>query len=68
MVTRPAPVDNYGTDGDHCPECAADWKRPHDESCSQFHRCEYPPGCDADALGRLCPQHHAALSALLAPA
>ena len=23
----------YGTGGDHCPWCAADWKRPHDSDC-----------------------------------
>lgn len=64
------PVDNYGTGGDWCPECAADWKRPHRDDCSQFEPCQYPPGCTAHAmLGRvLCPEHFAALSALFAPA
>lgn len=23
----------YGTGSDHCPHCAADWRRPHDPSC-----------------------------------
>lgn len=23
----------FGTGADHCPYCAADWKRPHQEGC-----------------------------------
>lgn len=69
-TTRPEPQNNYGTDGDHCPECAADWKRPHQPDCSQFVKCAYPPGCEADAQSgrRVCPTHYAALSAFFAPA
>lgn len=24
----------YGTGGDHCPHCGADWKRPHSDDCA----------------------------------
>ena len=65
----PAPADNFGTDGDHCPECGADWKRPHWEDCSQFYPCRMPR-CESDAqFGRLvCVEHHRQLSELFAPA
>ena len=65
----PEPADNFGRDGDHCPECGADWKRPHREDCSQFYPCRIPE-CGKDAqFGRLvCVEHHAGLSALFAPA
>lgn len=64
-----APIDNFGTGGDWCPECAADWKRPHYPECSQAVVCQYPPGCSDVALpGRvLCPEHFEALSELFAP-
>lgn len=72
MTTRtewPEPSNNYGTDGDHCPECCSDWRRPHGEWCSQFLKCGYPPGCESGALrGRLvCHRHFMALSALFGP-
>jgi hypothetical protein len=69
-IPRPVPANNFGTDGDHCPECASDWRKPHREDCSQFHQCEFPPGCDKDAQfgRRLCPEHYRQISALFGPA
>lgn len=64
--TYPPAADNFGRDGDHCPECGHDWKQDHDRECSQFWQCEYPPGCEADAKfhTHLCPEHYRAVSAL----
>ena len=60
----------YGRGGDHCPWCAADWKRPHRASCPTLHRqCQYPPGCEvkAEPGKKLCTEHYDALYALLGP-
>lgn len=64
----PAPANNFGDAGDYCPECCADWKRPHREDCSQFYPCRMLD-CNEDAqFGRLiCVKHYQDLSALFAP-
>jgi hypothetical protein len=33
MAGEAADPTPYGMGGDHCPFCAADWKRPHREGC-----------------------------------
>lgn len=30
----------FGLNGDHCPFCAADWKRPHREDCTSPHAAD----------------------------
>lgn len=56
----------FGRGGDHCPWCAADWKAPHYPDCPEGHVCEYPPGCERQAMRgmRLCSPHYEDVRAL----
>jgi hypothetical protein len=65
----PAAANNFGDEGDYCPECAADWKAPHYQDCSQYLQCGWPPGCTAPAAATrlVCWDHYTKLAALFAP-